>query len=197
MSLASLGALSFNVIRYSTGLQSRLVSGQTLTTSRHTSVKVVQPGLSVTIQCRSQAEYRRIQDYLREHQITLIGDGSVKPLRFQYTAARLDYLVFVPRVPGGARRFEYAPTMTLNFLLVKDLINTTGAKFSTGEAWTGVYQGEIREDESESIGFVPPSNNGLPTPTGSNTGFPGLGAPGFIQPDQRGNGGLYLPGIGG
>lgn len=186
MSYARLGQFPVYVVQYTTAIQSRLDSAQTLVTYRHTPKKIFQPGLNVLIQCRSTSQHESLVRYLREHQLSMIHDGEIFPLRFEYPAARLDYLVYIPRIKAGLVRFNYAPTLALQMLTVKDLIHTPTKISSLGEPWEGVYKGEI-EDKEESGDFTPPAEGpseggvapglGIDTPPSTpNTGVaPGLG----------------------
>lgn len=125
-------------------------------------IRARQEPFKFQVQCRSQTEKASLSEFFRKHQQKSVSDGSYGgQLRFFWQSQQLDFLGYVKSTKGGAVRFQWAPTMDFELVLVKDLIYHQTNVSSTGGDWTGVYAGPV----SVTAPASPPSTGGDP-PTG-------------------------------
>lgn len=145
-------------------------------------IRMRQDPFKFTIQCRNEAEKEGLIKFIRRHQVVSVIAGSVSKsaytgqLRFFWFQEKLDFLGYIKGVNGGAVRFQQAPTLQLEMLLIKDFVYSQSNKVSSGADWTGVYDGEVALNPPGSVTgwhWVDDSNGGhwapgpaplLPTP---------------------------------
>ncbi|WP_267716783.1 hypothetical protein [Streptomyces sp. CoH17] len=126
-----------------------MATEQTKTKQINYPIKAVQSNLILDIQCQSEHFYEQLQTYVRDYMTYLVTNDTPAPARLFYPAARIDYLVFPLSLPGGARRWDWTPRVSIEFLLAKDLINDTTGVYSKSDSPSNIYEGEIESSTGD------------------------------------------------
>jgi len=166
-----LGNHSLVVIRHELGFVGQNQTAQGRFQQFVYPIRMNQAPYKFRVQCRDEVEKATLQGFLRKHQLKSVEGGSYAgQLRFFWLSQKIDFLGYVKSVPGGATRFQPAPVLDFELVLVKDLVFHQTNVTSSGASWTGVYSGEVT--------LVPP---------GGDTGTPWH----WVDDDQ---GGHWAPG---
>ena len=150
------------ITSYTTRLSANLMSAQVQSGSVVSSRRVSQGALRFTIQTRSTSEQRQLVEFVRKHHTHAISkDGS--EVRFLYPSQNMDYLGFIRGITYDHRLGDHAPSVTLEMLLVRDLVNTKTSSSSYGGNFNDFYSTEIDFDEI----LPPPFGEGLEAAIGA------------------------------
>lgn len=104
-------------------------------------MRIRQDDLQFTIQCRSVKQYKALQEAISDNHQKAKTQVDTGVVRFSYPALNLDFLGYITNGPGGIRRFEIAPTMGLNLMMVRDNINTVTSQWSSVDGeWEDIFK---------------------------------------------------------
>lgn len=134
------------VTSYSTGLNTNLTSTQLKMGTVVTSRRVSQGQFTFTVKTRSVTEQRQVINFVRKHQVDAITKDGTE-VRFLYPSQNLDYLGFVRRVQYNHALGDHAPSVSIDMILVRDLVNTKTSSSSYGGDFNDFYSTEIDFDE--------------------------------------------------
>lgn len=103
-------------------------------------VRTKQSDLQFSIQCRSLEQYDKIRESIRKAQERTINEGYNSGIaRIRYPDRKIDYAGYIPNVTAGARRFEFAPVLSLFMVMIKDRIgNISVGSSSTTGVWKDI-----------------------------------------------------------
>ena len=140
-------AYSMACTSYTIGLQSNIPSAILRNGKIHLPVKVSQQSLKVSVTLRSRTSLRLLQTFIRTYHRDLVA-GRVDAMHISYVSAnlfnsktnrydipnpsnpRLSLYGFPVGIEGGARKFQFYPSINLTFILTQDLVSETTNKFS-------------------------------------------------------------------
>lgn len=138
------GNHSLVITRYQLGLSGVNASNQGRFQQFVYPIRTKQDPFKFRVQCRSQKEKAVLGEFFRLHQRKSVEGGSYAgQLRFFWLSQQVDFLGYVKMCRAGAVRFQPAPVLDLELVLVKDLVFHQSNVTSSGANWTGVYSGEV------------------------------------------------------
>lgn len=139
---AYFGAIDLVITDFSYDYSSTTTTVPLRLTNIQVPLRAAQKAFSVSIQTRSEWEYRQAYDFFAKHQNDAISNVSYDPtVRVLYPAKNIDVSGFVGRLPFNAQRFDPAPKITLPFILARDNINTLTSGSSGAPSWDSVIYG--------------------------------------------------------
>ncbi len=140
-----------SIIRYTSGYQSQISTAAVRRQRHGYPIRIKESDLSITIQCRSVAEYDEIKKTIAISQRLMLDAVNRGFVRFSYPDLDLDYLGFIPQVTEGTRRFVSAPELSFAFSLFRDTINTVTEQYSTANGtWKDIAGEDLVEGLSSS-----------------------------------------------
>lgn len=142
---------------YQTALANNLTQNTMRLGRNNVSIKVVQQTYNFVVQCTTPENKRGLQDFLTSVMRSAVVDGgnAMNPTRLLWPSQRIDYLGYIMVNQLGVQKFEVAPLLTFSMQLAKDELNTITNDFSTGGAYTGIYDGQVFTEDD----FVIPSED--------------------------------------
>ncbi len=137
-------AYEITITRYTSGYQTQLDNSTTRNQRHGYPRRIKEMDINITSQCRSVAEYDDIRTTMAVTQRLSLVDVDKALVRFIYPKLNLDYLGFIPLIPGGISRFVAAPQLTFTFSLFKDTINTIANQYSSANGtWKDIAGSDL------------------------------------------------------
>lgn len=132
--VGDLGTLELVVTSWSTSLSAQNTTSQTRTSQHVLTKRLVQPNLVLRVQCRSLDEEKKINDYIRQHQnYALFGDN--KEIQVVWPTQMMNYTGIITKCEEKHVSGVSAPMLTINILLVENLIATKTTSVSEADAF--------------------------------------------------------------
>jgi len=144
------------IVRYQTALANNLTQNTMRLGRNNISIKVTQQAFNFVAQCTTPEYKRDLQDFITAiMRDTMSGGNGLNPTRLLWASQKIDYLGYFMNNQLGVQKFEVGPYLQFAFQLAKDELNTITNDFSTGGAYTGIYDGQVYTEDD----FTPPSQD--------------------------------------
>lgn len=137
------------IVAYGFNYASSIQGAQQRLQSANYPIRAAQNGLNFTIKCRSEAQWDRIKDKIRDHQydVLTVSDPSAAFFRLLWPEQSMDYTFVIKAGPGGTQRFQTSPELTLSVDLIFDnLFGDTNKFFDPGSRFD-IIDGVVNNGE--------------------------------------------------
>lgn len=177
------GERNLKVVSFSTGVAGRLSSAQVRDMLVHFPIKYSQPTLTLEVVCRDSTELQGLQDLIRSSHKRLLQNGAASLFKFWWPERGMQNWTGIPLgCTAGDRRFNIAPKLSLQFLLVDSLLSQRTMDSSWGTAFDAIFGTEITVGGGAAGGLLDPvitdlTRELLPPSTGPVISFPRVTSP--------------------
>jgi hypothetical protein len=142
------------IVRYQTALANNLTQNTMRTGRSNISIKVTQQAFNFVVQCTTPENKRALQDFISDvMRENITGGNGINPTRLLWPSQQIDYLGYIMNNQLGVQKFEVGPTLQFSMQLAKDELNTITSDYSTGGDYTGIYDGQVYNEDD----FTPPA----------------------------------------
>ena len=179
-----LGERNLKVVSFSTGVAGRLSSAQVRQMMVHFPIKYSQPTLTLEVVCRDSTELQGLQDLIRSTHKRLLQNGPASLFKFWWPERGMQNWTGIPLgCTAGDRRFNIAPRLSLQFLLVDSLLSQRTMDASWATAFDAIFGTEITVGGgTEDDGFTLPTLTDLTRELLPGGGRPVVSFPGVTSP---------------